>query len=113
MVSRSSTTAEIETFISDVSTTSTNIAIASSSDRRGLPELASGASIVGSSVTAPNLQADRVYSSDSGLWAARFVPSCPALPTRVSEVLGIRDLNPNFDIQSVACCRLHQSPTAA
>ena len=30
VVSRSSTTAEIETFISDVSTTSTNIAIASS-----------------------------------------------------------------------------------
>ena len=34
VVSRSSTTAEIETFISDVSTTSTNIAIASSSESR-------------------------------------------------------------------------------
>src|SRR6185503_15133182 len=37
VVSRSSTTAAIETFISDVSTTSTNIAIASSSARRGWP----------------------------------------------------------------------------
>jgi hypothetical protein len=30
---------------------------------------------------------------------------------REASVLGIRDSNPNFDIQSVACCRLHQSPT--
>ena len=37
VVSRSSTTAEIDTFISDVSTTSTNIAAASRSDRRRLP----------------------------------------------------------------------------
>ena len=37
VVSRSWTTAEIDTFISDVSTTSTNIAIASSSDNRVLP----------------------------------------------------------------------------
>ncbi len=37
VVSRSFTTAEIDTFISDVSTTSTNIAIASSSDNRVLP----------------------------------------------------------------------------
>ncbi len=37
VVSRSCTTAEIDTFISDVSTTSTNIAIASSSDSRVLP----------------------------------------------------------------------------
>ena len=36
VVSRSSTTAEIETFISDVSTTRTNIAIASSTDSREL-----------------------------------------------------------------------------
>src|SRR3954452_22938350 len=34
VVSRSFTTAEIDTFISDVSTTSTNMAIASSSDSR-------------------------------------------------------------------------------
>ena len=37
VVSRSSTTAEIETFISEVSTTSTNIAIANNSDSLGLP----------------------------------------------------------------------------
>ena len=36
VVSRSSTTAAIDTFMSDVSTTSTNIAIASSRARRGL-----------------------------------------------------------------------------
>jgi hypothetical protein len=38
VVSRSSTTAEIDTFINDVSTTSTNIAIASRSASLGLPE---------------------------------------------------------------------------
>ena len=37
VVSRSSTTAAIDTFISDVSTTSTNIAAASTSDSRELP----------------------------------------------------------------------------
>ena len=37
VVPRSSTTAEIETFISDVSTTSTNIAIASRTASRVLP----------------------------------------------------------------------------
>ena len=36
VVSRSSTTAEIETFISDVSTTSTNIAAANKTANRGL-----------------------------------------------------------------------------
>src|SRR4029453_5589344 len=41
VVSRSSTTAAIDTFISDVSTTSTNIAIASRMARRGLPEASS------------------------------------------------------------------------
>ena len=41
VVSRSSTTAEIETFINDVSKTSTNIAAASNSPSRGLPDLAS------------------------------------------------------------------------
>src|SRR4029450_11536517 len=35
--------AEIDTFISDVSTTSTNIAIASRMARRGLPDVVSGA----------------------------------------------------------------------
>ena len=37
VVSRSLTTAEIDTFISDVSTTSTNIAAASRSANRGFP----------------------------------------------------------------------------
>ena len=39
VVSRSSTTAAIDTFISDVSTTSTNIAAASTSDSRRLAAL--------------------------------------------------------------------------
>ena len=47
VVSRSSTTAEIDTFISDVSTTSTNIAAASSSDSRVLPGSFGGTSTVG------------------------------------------------------------------
>src|SRR3954464_1376405 len=38
VVSRSRTTAEIDTFISDVSITNTNIAIASSTPRRGVPD---------------------------------------------------------------------------
>ena len=42
VVSRSSTTAEIDTFISDVSTTSTNIAIASRMATSGLPVPSSG-----------------------------------------------------------------------
>ena len=41
VVSRSSTTAAIDTFINDVSTTSTNIAIASRTARRLLPEAGS------------------------------------------------------------------------
>src|SRR5690349_9407044 len=41
VVSRSSTTLEIDTFISDVSTTSTNIAAESSSASRLLPEVGS------------------------------------------------------------------------
>jgi hypothetical protein len=40
VVSRSRTTAEIETFISEVSTTRTNIAIASSTASRVLPDRA-------------------------------------------------------------------------
>src|SRR4030095_15557212 len=43
VVSRSRTTDEIETFISEVSTTSTNIAIASRMARRGLLDVASAA----------------------------------------------------------------------
>ena len=48
VVSRSSTTAEIDTFISEVSTTSTNIAAASTSDNRTLP-----ASLRGSAMAPP------------------------------------------------------------
>src|SRR5687767_8614296 len=43
VVFRSATTAEIDTFISDVSTTSTNIAIASRIARRGFHSPAAGA----------------------------------------------------------------------
>ncbi len=51
VVSRSSTTAEIETFISDVSTTSTNIAIASS--RASRLSNATSSSVVPSLITDP------------------------------------------------------------
>ncbi len=51
VVSRSLTTAEIDTFISDVSTTSTNIAIASRIANRGLPVACSGVPALGSTVT--------------------------------------------------------------
>ena len=47
VVSRSSTTAEIETFISEVSTTSTNIAIASRIISRLLPAATGAVSGVG------------------------------------------------------------------
>src|ERR687894_3306523 len=53
VVSRSRTTAEIDTFISDVSTTSTNIAIASRSPRRGLPAACGVAPMSICSVTSP------------------------------------------------------------
>ena len=52
VVWRSCTTAEIDTFISDVSTTSTNIAIAKSSGRRELPDPSSGLLGAGSDVTS-------------------------------------------------------------
>src|SRR6476646_2498344 len=42
VVPRSCTTAEIDTFISDVSTTSTNIAIAKSNARNELPDVSAG-----------------------------------------------------------------------
>src|SRR6476659_6646340 len=53
VVSRSFTTAEIETFINDVSTTSTNIAIARSTASSGLPDVRSGTRSPGSVVTVP------------------------------------------------------------
>src|SRR4051794_25417614 len=46
VVSRSSTTFEIDTFISDVSTTSTNIAMASRTARRLFPEAAAGSGML-------------------------------------------------------------------
>ena len=54
VVSRSRTTAEIDTFISDVSTTSTNIAIASRIARRGVA--------VVSSVTLAAILTGRVHA---------------------------------------------------
>src|SRR4051812_21740739 len=53
VVSRSSTTAEIETFMSDVSTTRTNIAAASSRANRELGGSRSGTGAIASSVTGP------------------------------------------------------------
>src|SRR5215218_9141679 len=53
VVSRSPTTAEIETFISDVSTTSTNIAAASRRANRALGGCSSGTRDVSSMLTAP------------------------------------------------------------
>src|SRR3954454_17135972 len=53
VVSRSPTTAEIETFISDVSTTSTNIAAASSRANRELCALCSGTRVLASSLIGP------------------------------------------------------------
>ena len=52
VVSRSLTTAEIDTFISDVSTTSTNIAAASRNGSRGFAACSSGTAAGTSSVTA-------------------------------------------------------------
>src|SRR3954452_1265937 len=46
VVSRSSTTAEIETFISEVSTTSTNIAMANNKESLALPELSSSGTLL-------------------------------------------------------------------
>src|SRR4030095_13273970 len=54
VVSRTRTTAEIDTFISDVSTTSTNIAMASRSPRRGLPVGGGATPGAGRSVTSPD-----------------------------------------------------------
>src|SRR6476646_4353853 len=51
VVPRSCTTAEIDTFINDVSTTSTNIAIANRIASRGLPVGSAGTGVVARSVT--------------------------------------------------------------
>jgi hypothetical protein len=62
VVCRSCTTAEIETFISDVSTTSTNIAIANRIASRRSPELPSDAPVLparsGTPVLAPSVSGD-------------------------------------------------------
>src|SRR3954452_5324397 len=55
VVSRSLTTDEIETFISDVSTTRTNIAIASRAPSRPGPAASSGALMIAASVTSGRL----------------------------------------------------------
>src|SRR5436190_13628943 len=74
VVPRSCTTAEIDTFISDVSTTSTNIAIAKSNARKELPVPSTGVPVPESVVTdalqippraATNLQAE-LYSDLGG-----------------------------------------------
>ena len=70
VVSRSSTTAEIDTFIIDVSTTSTNIAMASKMASRGLPAASVGAlaltvaSMESSPDTLPGFAADAIRIHD-------------------------------------------------
>ena len=70
VVSRSSTTFEIDTFISEVSTTSTNIAIASNTASRRLPGAHTGAS-------APP-------STSSGLITPRFRSSSAPMVRRAA-----------------------------
>src|SRR5688572_19341665 len=60
VVSRSPTTAEIETFISDVSTTSTNIAAASRTANRELCGCCSGTGGLASLLTEPPTASERV-----------------------------------------------------
>src|SRR4051794_16767759 len=58
VVSRSRTTAEIDTFISEVSMTNTNIAIASSTPRRGVPD--AGGALMPRSIPDGTAPADEV-----------------------------------------------------
>src|SRR5215213_634362 len=67
VVSRSRTTDEIDTFISDVSTTSTNIAIASRMARRGLPDVVSGAAGAPGSVIDGGERSGRVSRAEDPL----------------------------------------------
>src|SRR5437763_6260262 len=62
------TTAEIDTFMSDVSTTSTNIAIASRSDRRELPAPSRGAAMPASAVTNPLANVPAAHARTQGCW---------------------------------------------
>ncbi len=64
VVSRSCTTAEIETFISDVSTTSTNIAIARRTASRRLPAGSAGMAVL---AACASLMRDRPWISRSGV----------------------------------------------
>ena len=68
VVSRSRTTAEIDTFISDVSTTSTNIAIASRIASRGVPVVSSGTPLSADAVIA----VDRPRAASRAPWCARY-----------------------------------------
>ena len=60
VVSRSLTTAAIDTFISDVSTTSTNMAAASTSESRVLPAGAGGASMPANVRRGPSARITRM-----------------------------------------------------
>ena len=75
VVSRSSTTAEIDTFISDVSTTSTNMAIASSTATRPLPASSPVTSGPDTSVTG-----DGSGSDASSPWPSSTPPSSTVDP---------------------------------
>ena len=84
VVSRSWTTAEIDTFISDVSTTSTNIAIASRRASRRLPVRAGGGAVSAFSLAIGPSWADRRSSSSSARGERsrlRSRPMGPALPS--------------------------------
>ena len=72
VVSRSRTTAAIDTFINDVSTTSTNMAAASTSDSRALP-----AALGGSSMAPPRSRG----ASNRGR-ASGHAPSAPSIAVR-------------------------------
>ena len=79
VVSRSSTTAAIETFISDVSTTSTNIAAASTSDSRVLPASFRGAVSFTAAAQAPCASA--LEMSRAARMSVRWLNACGKLPT--------------------------------
>src|SRR5215218_6766409 len=74
VVSRSSTTAEIDTFMIEVSTTRTNIAIASSSARRALNAVVGSASVL--------MRAPHHHGGRRGPRAADDIVGCPELDRR-------------------------------
>ena len=94
VVSRSLTTAEIETFISDVSTTSTNIAMASSRANRELRCSCPGARVLACLLTGPPRQMLSWQGTGrpppqrvSGPRPVRTMTGGPALPS-VENLLG-------------------------